>query len=317
MQFQARLLSALAVVGVTLLGGCSLLAPSPTSGRSSSAGPDRSSAAPRPDIASLVEIGGGRRLYLECRGSGSPTIVFVSGTGGAADEWMSVLDRSDAQAQPALSSASVFDTLAHEIRVCAYDRPGTTLASGAPAPSTPVRQPTTAGQAAGDLQNLLMAAKEPGPYILVGASWGGLIAQQVARTIPKEVRGVVLVDSASAFLKDTLTAEQWPAWMAAIATAHTASPGAESPDYDTSFVELATAGGMPDVPATVLSSDQPWDLGVTPGESTWPAWLAAQDRLAHSLDSQHVSKTDSGHGIAVEQPALVAEAIREVVARSR
>jgi pimeloyl-ACP methyl ester carboxylesterase len=308
---------ALALVGVALLGGCSLLAPYPTSGPSSSAGANRSSAAPRADTASLVEIGGGRRLYLECRGSGSPTIVFISGTGGAGDEWMSVLDRSDPQAQPALSAASVFDTLAHDVRVCAYDRPGTTLASGAPTQSTPVSQPTTAGQAAGDLQNLLMAANEPGPYILVGASWGGLIAQQVARTIPAEVQGVVLVDSASAYLKDTLTPAQWSAWMAAIAAAHTASPLAESPDYDTSLAQLAAAGAVPHVPATVLSSDQPWDLGVTPGQSTWPAWLAAQDRLARSLDAQHIGKTDSGHGIAVEQRALVVKAILEVVERSR
>src|SRR5262245_22115860 len=39
---------------------------------------------PRADFAGPVEIGGGRKMYLECRGSGSPTVVFISGEAGAA-----------------------------------------------------------------------------------------------------------------------------------------------------------------------------------------------------------------------------------------
>ena len=27
----------------------------------------------------LVDIGGGRKMYMECQGKGSPTVVFVSG----------------------------------------------------------------------------------------------------------------------------------------------------------------------------------------------------------------------------------------------
>jgi hypothetical protein len=33
------------------------------------------------DFAALVDVGGGRKMYLECRGSGSPTVVLVSGLG--------------------------------------------------------------------------------------------------------------------------------------------------------------------------------------------------------------------------------------------
>ena len=51
--------------------------------------------------------------------------------------------------------------------------------------------------------------------------------------------------------------------------------------------------------------------------STWPAWLAAQAQLADSLGATHVSETNSGHGVAVEQPELVAREIAAIVARAR
>ena len=39
------------------------------------------------DFAGLVDIGGGRKMYLECRGTGSPTVVLVSGLKGSAGDW--------------------------------------------------------------------------------------------------------------------------------------------------------------------------------------------------------------------------------------
>src|SRR5580765_1483266 len=49
-------------------------------------------AAPSPsgasgDFAGLVDIGGGRHIYLECRGTGSPTVILESGYGNNADVW--------------------------------------------------------------------------------------------------------------------------------------------------------------------------------------------------------------------------------------
>ena len=38
------------------------------------------------DFSALVDIGG-RSLYLECRGQGSPTVILESGAGGRADVW--------------------------------------------------------------------------------------------------------------------------------------------------------------------------------------------------------------------------------------
>jgi hypothetical protein len=39
------------------------------------------------DFAGLVDIGAGRRLYLECRGTGSPVVVLEAGYRGSARIW--------------------------------------------------------------------------------------------------------------------------------------------------------------------------------------------------------------------------------------
>ncbi|MGV1036359.1 MAG: alpha/beta fold hydrolase [Candidatus Nanopelagicales bacterium] len=265
----------------------------------------------------MVTIGDGRSVYLECRGTGSPTVVLVSGTGGAADEWTDAVDPADPTAEPKASASAVLPTVASFTRVCAYDRPGTTLDNGALSPSTLVQQPTTAQDGVSDLRAVLSAADERAPYVLVGASWGAMIVALYARTYFPQVSGLVTVDGASEFLKRTFTPAQWSDWMGKIEKMKSGK-GIEVPDYESSIDEIRAAPPMPHVvPAAVLSSDHPWDLEVGNSGSTWPAWLAAQNRLSAKLHARHITDTDSGHGISVEQPQLVASAIREVVDRAR
>ena len=265
----------------------------------------------------MVTIDGDHSILLDCRGTGSPTVVLVSGTGGASDEWTDAVDPAQPGAGPTPSDAAVLPTVASFTRVCAYDRPGTTRNNGAPSPSTPVPQPTTAQDGATDLQAVLSAARENTPYVLVGASWGAMITALFARTAFADVSGLVTVDGASVFLRDTLTPAQWTDWMQKI-EAMDSTTGSEVPDYESSLDEIGAAPAMPHpLPATVLSSDIPWDLQVGDSGSTWPAWLEAQDLLAADLRAEHVTDTDSGHGIAIEQPQLVSAAIREVVDQAR
>jgi pimeloyl-ACP methyl ester carboxylesterase len=66
------------------------------------------------------------------------------------------------------------------------------------------------------------------------------------------------------------------------------------------------------MPAVVLTSDKRFDFGAG-GAETWPAWRTAQDRLAKVLNAKHISDTNSGHAIQMEQPQLVIDAIREVI----
>jgi hypothetical protein len=126
------------------------------------------------EFAGLVDIGGGRNMYLECHGKGSPTVVFVSGAGDRAETWSKTLDPSKQPVLPAIAETN---------RVCAYDRPGTIVAVGEgeedfeKSRSDPVPQPTTLQDGVADLHAPLSASGERGPYVVVGHSMGGAISR--------------------------------------------------------------------------------------------------------------------------------------------
>jgi pimeloyl-ACP methyl ester carboxylesterase len=256
----------------------------------------------------LVPIGAGRKIELQCRGTGSPTVVLISGTRGAWDDWTSVGD--PAAGMPSPSPSAVFPQVARSTRVCGYDRPGVTTLAGKPTRTTPVRQPTTAQGDVADLRALLAAGHVPGPYVLVGQSWGGLVAQLYARRDPADVKGLVLVDPATQYLHEALGPKRWQHFLAAGMKLDDGS-GGEAPDHAHSIGVVASAPPLGRIPVVMLTSDRPFDYGA--GAGTWPAWTASQARLAALLHARHITRTDSGHVIQMVQPALVTREIRGVV----
>ncbi len=120
------------------------------------------------DAGGLVDIGRGREMYLECIGTGSPTVVLISGTRGAHDDWTDLTDPKNPNDAPKPGESAVFPQVSKFTRVCAYDRPGTTLNDDTQTKSTPVQQPTTAQQGVADLHAVLIASREPGPMFLSG-----------------------------------------------------------------------------------------------------------------------------------------------------
>src|SRR5215216_7931903 len=110
------LLLAAIVVAVVLSAAATALAASPSHNNSAEGNSGKNK-----DFASLVDIGGGRKMYMECHGKGSPTVVFVSGGGDRAETWSKTLDPSQQPVLPAIAETN---------RVCAYDRPGTYLVTG-------------------------------------------------------------------------------------------------------------------------------------------------------------------------------------------
>ena len=164
-------------------------------------------AAASSDFAGLVDIGG-RRLYLACKGSGSPTVILEAGAGSNGDTWSMVEPQGAGR-------ISVFDGVAEFTRVCAYDRPGTVsgVQTHQRSRSDPAPMPRSAGDVVADLRALLAAARVGPPYVLVGPSFGGLIARLLASSVPDDVVGLVLVDAAHedfwAKLKALMTPAQW------------------------------------------------------------------------------------------------------------
>lgn len=136
---------------------------------------ERRDLAAHPAPGRLVDVGG-YRLHLHCLGAGSPTVILEAGLGNDVNHWRRV--------QPALAA---------ETRTCAYDRAGLGWSDPGPLPRTPARVVT-------ELSRLLDAAGERPPFVLVGHSNGGPYVRLLAASRPADVRGLVLVDPNTEFI---------------------------------------------------------------------------------------------------------------------
>ena len=280
----------------------------------------------RGDLSATVAISPTRRMYIECRGNGSPAVILVAGQRGSAAEW-SLTESRTVPPQPAVLGA-----VARFARVCAYDRPGTPVGESF-SRSDPAPQPTTAAAATADLHALLRSAGEGAPYVIVGHSAGGTVARLYASTYPDEVRGMVLVDALAEGLQDAMTPAQWTIQRRLLEGDLTESlreyPDIERFDADATFAQLRAAPPLHAMPLAVLSSDAsigqlvesmaangqlPAGVPADFGYVTEAAQRAAQAGLAALVPgARHVGNTNSGHNIHREQPQLVVEAIRDVV----
>lgn len=124
-----------------------------------------------PPIGKMVDVGG-YRLHINCIGTDGPTVVLDAGMGCNSLEWALV--------QPEIAKFA---------KVCSYDRAGYGWSDESPLERT-------SSNIAVELHTLLHNAGIPGPYILVGHSFGGANIRLYASKYPDEVIGIILVDSA-------------------------------------------------------------------------------------------------------------------------
>ena len=123
-----------------------------------------------PPPGKLIAIGE-RKLHLLCSGQGAPTIILEAGASSFAIDWTLV--------QRELQTTN---------RVCSYDRAGMGWSDPAPA---------SGATDTADLYQLLGKAEERPPYVMVGASRGGMLVRAYLAEYPADVVGLVFVDAAT------------------------------------------------------------------------------------------------------------------------
>lgn len=269
-----------------------------------------------------VDIGTGRTIFLDCQGDGSPTVLIIAGKGSYAEAWNVVVPQVDPirsstydiieQAALTPSRDAVQPTVARTTRVCAYDRPNT-RPDGANQ-STPVHQPHGVATDVDDLLALIAAAHLGGPFVVAAHSYGGLIADLLARTHPELVSGLVMVDPVSEFLPAVGTAVQNAAFDRDGRVP--ATPGGEGVLFDDAFTRINAAPPLPNVPSAVLSSGKFLPTEMLNADNYTQAQIhRANDMLAAELGTDNRSVADSGHNVMLYSPREVAQAIDGVVAK--
>lgn len=233
----------------------------------------------------------GRQVEYILAGQGTPVVVFENGLGGTLDWW-----------------SKVWPLVVQDTTALAYNRSGYGLSEAS-------AETGDGSRAVQELRALLKARALAPPYILVGHSLGGLYMQLFARQHPTEVAALVLVDSTHPDqLKGAGDPDKWPTWL---------KLGFGALTSETAKRELAGIGptgqavlGLPvdpGVPVFVLSALRP---------------MAASSALAEDANRKRADIArlytgakqiwvDSDHGIPLEKPDAVVQAIQEALRLAR
>jgi len=234
-----------------------------------------------PDIDDVLTAGG-QRQWINCSGTGSPTVIISSGLGADSTMWSKVFPR--------------IRTLS---RTCIYDRPGLGRS-----PTRSGSLTTDAGEHARELRALLNSAGEQGPFIVIGHSYAGLIARAFAASFPADVSGVMLLEGVYPGIhRDFLTSYASP-W----------HEGGTSIDMAAS--ERATKGG-PDLgskPLLVISAGHPGN-GKAWADRKWNSEQVKAALL--SSNSLHWIARRSGHVVQRDQPAIVIAGVSALINAAR
>jgi len=242
-----------------------------------------------------VDIGGGRTLYLDCRGQGIPTVVLEAGAGSGASTW-----------------SAVHDELAATTRTCAYDRPGRG--------SSPPRGRHTLADTVADLHAVLERAGEPATFVLVGHSHGGDYSRIFADRHRDEIAGVVLVDTFDPDLETTwvhpLLGALRPEYEARLDGLRATVDHVEDLDWPASERQLRESS-MAGIPIEVLRAPRAEPrLDAATNEAIAAAAIAAYESLSPGMVRYELA-WGAGHMIQIDRPDLVIAATRRLVAAAR
>jgi pimeloyl-ACP methyl ester carboxylesterase len=234
------------------------------------------------------------------QGSGRYTVIFESGFGTDMNTWRKVAP-----------------DVAKSANTVTYSRAGHGASDARP-------EPRTILQSSLELDQLVASAKLHPPFILVGHSYGGLLARAFAVRHPDQVAGMVLVDPTDEGFNpalrrlDARRAEEDDRQFAAMVPARF-QPELKllQPVLDGGKLPAPLDGRLPDVPVVVLTSVRQAEKPMFFLESV-EAVAIKRDLHAGFLrqfsDGSQVLTLKSGHHIQLEEPELVIAAVNRVIA---
>jgi pimeloyl-ACP methyl ester carboxylesterase len=166
------------------------------------------------------------------------------------------------------------------------------------------------------------AVGDPGPYVLVGQSAGGMVASAYAVTYPQNVRGIVMVDAS---FDEEVTIEDVgmvPEGVGPCDPVNREADGFQSLQmidncamYKYAYSRRAQ---RPEVPLVYLASKrEPWSAMTDFGPAYTEKIVPLQKAYAASWAPGKFLWVDSGHEIHVEKPDVVRDAVRWVVEKGR
>ena len=247
----------------------------------------------------MIDVGGGRRLYIRSAGSGGPTVILEPGLGESAREM----------------ARWIAPDVARTTTVVVYDRAGHGRSDA---------EPAAGADAARDLHVLLRRAHVPGPYVLAGHSLGGMFALSYAHRYPAEVGGIVLLDSMHPRQHNAFAGmDPLLALVPTLARTGLANLLFDRKDGDPTAQARQVVRDVEEMPAELDRAARLISLGNKPlivlsaGTGSLPGWAAQQDDLA-SLSTGSVHRTIPGatHASLINDHADAAQssrAIRDVV----